>query len=297
MDVRRLRYFVAVAEERHFGRAAERLYVAQPALSQQIKTLESELGVTLLIRSTRRVELTPAGARLLERGRQILAELAGVEAEVRRVAAGEEGLVQMGFIGSATYELMPRLSRTLLAELPALQVELTGEMLSPEILRQLVVRRLDVGLVRRFEPVDGVEFRHLRSDRLVAAVPTEHPAADEPGLTLRRLREEPFVTYPRDVSAVGTAVIEACAAVGFEQLVRAEVRETSALVSFVAAGLGVAVVPESVQHVRIPGVRYLPLTDVNTTIDLLVAWRSQAPQGVVQQVLERLDSLIAAQAD
>lgn len=288
MNLRRLSYFVAVAEERHFGRAADRLFVAQPALSQQVKTLEAELGVELLDRSTRRVDLTPAGERLLVRAREILSAVEGATDEVRRVHRGEEGLLRLGFIGSATYELMPRLARALRADLPHLQVELRGELLSPDLLALLRDGRLDLGFLRPFAPVAGLLAQPLRSERLVAAVPADHPAAGASGVALATLASEDFVAYPRQGSAMGEALAAACLAAGFEPVVRAEVRETSALVSFVAAGLGVALVPEGVRHVRIPGVAYVPLSDVAQTVGLVAAWRADAPAAAVRHALERV---------
>ena len=294
MDLRRLRYFMAVAEERHFGRAAERLFIAQPALSQQIKALEAELGVLLFTRSTRRVELTPAGARLHRRAGEILRLVDAAIEEVRRIHAGEEGVIRLGFIGSATYELMPALSRSLQADLPNLQVELTGELLSPDVEAALVERRLDLGVLRPFEVPDGVQMRTLRSEPLVAAVPVDHPAAAAEEVALAALAAEPFVNYVRKGSAMADAVAAACASAGFEPRVRMEVRETATLVSFVAAGIGVALVPAGVQSVRIPGVVYLPLSDTHPSVDLVVGWRTDGPEGVIAQTLARLHTLVSA---
>ncbi len=292
MDLRRLRYFVAVAQERHFGRAAERLFLAQPALSQQVKALETELGVLLFTRSTRRVDLTPAGARFYDRALEILGAVDSAVDEVRRVHAGEEGRVRLGFIGSATYELMPTLSRTLQAQLPRLGVELKGELLSPEVLNALRENRLDLGVMRPFPRVAGVQSRVLRSEPLVLAVGIDHRLAERDVVALAELVEDPFVSYPHTHSAMADAVRAACAKAGFEPIVRTEVAETATLVSFVAAGLGVALVPDSVERVRIPGVVYVPLAAPRPAIDLVVGWREAAPPGVVEQVLSRLEALV-----
>ncbi len=281
MDLRRLRYFVTVAEERHFGRAAERLFLAQPALSQQIRVLEKELGVVLLTRSTRRVDLTPAGTRFVERAKEILRSVDAAVDEARRVDAGEEGRVRLGFIGSATYGLMPTLSRTLQAELPRLGLELKGELLSPEIFESLQEARLDIGLLRPFPETAGVGSRVLRSEGLVLAAGVDHRLAGREEVALDELAGEPFVGYSRTRSATAETVRSACAAAGFEPDVRVEVAETATLVSFVAAGRGIALVPDSVESVRIPGVVYVPVTR-SPTIDLVVGWRQAAPAGVVQ---------------
>lgn len=143
----------------------------------------------------------------------------------------------------------------------------------------LLERRLDLGVLRPFDVPDGIQVRTLRAEPLVAAVPVDHPAAAEGTVALAALASEPFVNYVRKGSAIADAVTVACVAAGFEPQVRMEVRETATLVSFVAAGIGVALVPQSVQSVRIPGVVYLPLWDTHPSIDLVVAWRIDGPEG------------------
>lgn len=294
MDLRRLRYFVAVAQERHFGRAAERLFIAQPALSQQIKALEAELRVVLFTRSTRRVELTPAGERLFVRAGEILSLVDAAVDETRRVHAGEEGSIRLGFIGSATYELMPALSRALQADLPLLQVDLKGELLSPDVVAALAAGRLDLGVLRPFAAPEGVQQLTLRSEPLLVALPAGHPAAGGEPVALEALASEPFINYPRVGSATADVVVAACAAAGFEPQVRLEVRETAALVSFVAAGLGVALVPAGVRNVRLKGVVYRPVAGAAPTIDLVAGWRGDGPEGAIRQALSRLRALVGS---
>ena len=141
MDLVALRSFVTVVEEASFSRAAERLHVAQPAVSQQVRRLERQLGAALLRRSTRRVDLTPAGERLLPRARSILADVERAAAEVGLVEGGLAGRVAVGFVGTATYDLLPRVARTVRAQLPEVELELHGERLSPALVEDLVSRR------------------------------------------------------------------------------------------------------------------------------------------------------------
>jgi DNA-binding transcriptional LysR family regulator len=249
--------------------------------------------VVLFNRSTRRVELTAAGERFEVRVGEILQLTDAAIDEVRRVDSGQEGTIRMGFIGSATYELMPALSRSLQADLPLLNVELKGELLSPQVEAALIERRLDLGVLRPFAAPDGIVMRTLRSEPLVAAVPVDHPAAALTMVGLAELSAESFVNYARGASATADAVVAACRAAGFEPRVRMEVSETATLVSFIAAGVGVALVPAGVQSVRIPGVVYLPLRDRHPRIDLVAAWRSDGPTGVVEQALARLRALVA----
>ncbi|MDQ1105677.1 LysR substrate-binding domain-containing protein [Nocardioides zeae] len=295
MELRHLRYFVAVAEECHFGRAAERLHIAQPPLSQQIKQLEAHLGVTLLTRSTRRVELTAAGAAYLDHARAILASVDRAADDARRVADGCVGRVAIGFTGSATYELLPRLARVLRAELPDVEVELHGEILTPGQVARLHDGSLDVGVLRPPVEDDALDVHLLRREPLVAVLPDAHPLVAAPGISAVRLADlagESFVTYPSGHrSVVHEAVLAACRAAGFEPQPVAEVAETSTLVSFVAAGLGVALVPESVQHLRITGAAYRPLAGTAPSVDLGVATRRGEDAPVVRRVLDLLGAI------
>ena len=178
MELRHLRYFVAVAEERHFGRAAERLHIAQPPLSQQIRRLEAELGVTLLHRTTRSVEVAPAGEVLLVRAREILAAVDGATEDTRRAARGEFGRLAVGFTGSATYELLPKLAAALRSALPGVALNLRGELLTPARVASLLDGTLDLGLLRppyasgsspsrlsAASPWSPFSRRHIRSPR------------------------------------------------------------------------------------------------------------------------------------
>ena len=285
MELRHLRYFVAVAEECHFGRAAQRLHMAQPPLSQQIKQLEAELGVQLLTRSTRRVDLTPAGAQYLERARSILANVDAARDEAQLIRDGRMGRVTIGFTGSATYELLPGMSRKLRTELPGLELDLRGELLTPSQVAGLVDGTLDIGFLRPPVQVPEVEVHPLRREPLVVVLPETHAQAGQAGWRLADLAEEPFITYPsQHRSVVHDAVLDACQTAGFTPRAT-EVAETSTLVSFVAAGLGVALVPESVQHLRITGAVYRPLADTSPTVELAVATRRGETSPAVRQVL------------
>ncbi|WP_328997308.1 LysR family transcriptional regulator [Kribbella sp. NBC_00709] len=280
MELRHLRYFVAVAEERHFGRAAARLHIAQPPLSQQIRQLESELGLQLLRRTTRRVDLTPAGEAYLLRARQIIAAVSSAAGEAQRVAAGLQGRLVIGCVGSATYSLLPQLVRTLREELPDVEVAVQGEMLAPDQARALVEGRIDLGLLRPPVDEESLQVRVLRSDRLIVAVPDGHRLAERSRLRLKDLAGEDFVIHAGSGrSVMHDTVVARCRGAGFEPRIRHEVAETSTLVTFVAAGLGIAVVPAPVAELMVPGVAYLPLTG-QAAVDLAAATRvdDEAPQ-------------------
>ena len=297
MELRHIRYFVAVAEECHFGRAAERLHIAQPPLSQQIKQLEADLGVVLLTRSTRKVELTPAGQRYLERARVILAAVDDAASEAVRVAAGELGRLSIGFTGSATYELVPSLARVLRSELPGIELDLRGEMLTPDQVDALLNRTLDLGFLRPPVRHADIDLLILRREPLIAVLPSTHPLSLRSSVRLRDLRHEPFITYPsHHRSVVHEAVMDACERAGFTPRDVHEVRETSTLVAFVAAGLGFALVPASVQHLQITGATYLPIADTTEAVELALACRANDPSPQVARVRARATELIGSQS-
>jgi DNA-binding transcriptional LysR family regulator len=293
MELRHLRYFVVVAEECHFGRAAARLHIAQPPLSQQIRQLESDLGVALFARTTRKVELTPAGEEYLWRARAILASVDAALAEVGRVAGGEQGRLAIGFTGSATYELLPSLVRVLRSEFPRISLDLKGEMLTPDQVTGLLEKTLDLGFLRPPVRHPDIEVRVLRREPLVAVLPQTHALASRAPVRLAALRDEPFITYPsQHRSVVYEAVLDACGDAGFALARTQEVAETSTLVSLVAAGLGVALVPASVQHLQVTGARYLPLAGTTREVELALATRAGDRSPHLARVRARAEGLI-----
>ena len=293
MELRRIQYFVAVAEEAHFGRAAERLQMAQPPLSQQIKALEAEMGVVLFRRTTRKVELTTAGERFLPRARAILAEVDDAVAEAAQVADGMLGRIAIGFTGSATYDLLPSLVRVLRADLPGIELDIHGEMLTPDQVTALTDGSLDLGLLRPPVRSTAVDVHVLRREPLIAVLPEHHPLAGRDRVRLSELRDDPFITYPSNHrSVVYDAVMDACQRAGFIPASVNEVAETSTMVSFVAAGLGVALVPASVQHLRITGATYLPLAGTTREVELALATRAGETSPHVARVRARAEALI-----
>src|ERR1700760_3478300 len=293
MELRRIQYFVTVAEETHFGRAAERLQMAQPPLSQQIKALEAEMGVVLFRRTTRKVELTAAGERFLPRARAILAEVDDAVAEAAQVADGMLGRIAIGFTGSATYDLLPSLVRVLRADLPGIELDIHGEMLTPDQVTALTDGTLDLGLLRPPVRNTALEVQVLRREPLIAVLPEHHPLAVHDRVRLADLRDDPFITYPsHNRSVVYEAVIDACQRAGFVPASVNEVSETSTMVSFVAAGLGVALVPASVQHLRITGATYLPLAGTTQEVELALATRAGETSPHVARVRAGAEALI-----
>ena len=287
MELRHLRYFVAVAEERHFGRAAARLHIAQPPLSQQIRRFEAELGEPLLYRTTRSVELAPAVEVLLEQGREILAAVDAAIDDARRAARGEYGRLAIGFTGSCTYAMLPALAAAMRQELPGVVLDLQGELLTPAQVARLVDGTLDLGLLRPPVHDRGLSTEVLQAEPRLAVLPDSHPLAESEAIALELLEGEPFITYPSHFrSVVHDAVEDACAAHGFEPVAAHEVSETATLVSFVAAGLGVSLVPASVRNMTVQGAVYRPLVRDTTRVELAVAWRRGDDRPVLARALD-----------
>lgn len=294
MELRHLRYFVAVAEQRHFGRAAERLHMAQPPLSQQIRQLEAELGVTLFTRTTRRVDLTPAGTAYLERARAILAAVDDAAQEAARIAAGRTGRLMVGCVGSATYSLLPALARALRSELPDVDFGFRGEMLSPEQADGLRDGSLDLGLLRRVPDTAGLTLREVRRERLLVALPKDHRYAGRKRLKVADLDGEGLIIHAGSGrSAMNPLVQELFDADDFVLHVVHEVAETSTLVTFVAAGLGIAVVPEPTSALKVPGVVYVPLVGTPGA-QLVAATREGDENPVLARALSRLAEIAEA---
>lgn len=273
MELRQLNYFIAVAEERHFGRAAKRLHMAQPPLSQQIRQLEEQLGVKLLDRTTRRVDLTAAGQELLDRGRKIVNEVETLKADVYQVGNGATGVLRVGFSGSATYGVMPRIVRHVKQALPGLSMTLQGEMLTPAMEAGLRDHTLDAAMLRPPVSSAEIEYKVVAREKLVVALPSHSPLATGRPVAINEFQEQPFITYPPE-SVMYRTVSELCRHGGFQPRIGQVAKETSTMLSFVAAGGGVAVVPEAVCSFQLEGVVYAPLED-SPDSELAVAWRRE----------------------
>ncbi|MFF9481823.1 LysR family transcriptional regulator [Streptomyces sp. NPDC014733] len=289
---RLLEQVVVLAEEQHFGRAAERLAIRQPPLSQAIQRLERGLGVTLFDRLPRGVRLTPAGRAFAEDARRLLDAQAAAVDRARRIAAGHEGELRLGFISSLGYGLLPRLLRRTHAELPGLRLHL-GQHPSAELIDRLRAGAVDLALVRL--PVTGTDrltVRRIGVERLVAVLPEEHPLTAAPCLDLRELAEEPFaLPKPGALPGLSEQIALACAQAGFTPRPGGRADDLPGLLSHVAAGLCVALAPEQIRTLGIPGVVHRPLHGDSPYLETAVAavHRADGPDAAVHQVLKLLD--------
>ena len=288
MDIADLRAFVAVAEERHFSRAAERLHISQPPLSQRIAGLEHKLGVALFRRGRGGVWLTAAGQALLPQARVVLEQLARAEQLARQAGLGESGQLSIGFAGSMPFsERLPRLLRDFRQAWPDVRLQLR-EQSSSEQIRQLLEHGLDVGFIRptRHDAEHALETRLLLREPLFVALHSEHALAASPRLALRRLREQPFILYSSQFGAgLREQILGMCLRAGFTPQVVQDVHEMPTLISLVSAGIGVGLVTASMQRASVPHVRYLALSDPGATTDVLLAWRRGDDSPVLRNFL------------
>ncbi|MCW2855468.1 MAG: benM 1 [Marmoricola sp.] len=293
MDLRQLRYFATLAEELHFGHAAERLHMAQPPLSHAIRQLEADIGVELFRRTTRVVELTTAGEAFLERARAILSDVQAATDHARRIAAGAVGHLTIGCVGSATYSLLPELVRSMSLQLPGVDVTFRGEMLVPDQLDALRAGTIDIALLRPPVADATLEVRTLRRETLVVALPEEHRLARRKRLHAGDLANENLIVHgSTQRSTMYGVVSRLMREAGVVPRIRHEVGETSTMLTLVAGGLGVAVVPSPVTALRLPHLVYVPLVGANARVDLAIATRVGRSEAHLARAVQAITDLV-----
>ncbi|MFE6748232.1 LysR substrate-binding domain-containing protein [Kitasatospora purpeofusca] len=282
---RLLEQFLVVVEEKHFGRAAERLSMSQPPLSQSIQRLERGLGVRLFDRGPGGATPTPAGEAFAVDARRLLDAQAAAIERVRRVAGGLEGTVRVGYVSILSHHYMPGLLRAAAEELPGLRVQL-HQASSAAVAGMTRSGALDLGFVRDPSPVSAdLVSREFAVERLAAALPLDHPLAGADGVALADLRDEEFVLPDRRaLPALAQQVQLACREAGFTPRTRAEADDITGLFGYVAAGLCVSVLPEHLRDFPIPGLAFVPLRDTSPHLDtsVVVVHRPEADAAVLR---------------
>lgn len=292
MELRHLRYFTAIADEAHFTRAAKRLGIGQPPLSQQIQQLERELGTPLFRRLPRGVQLTDAGRAFADDARRILREVDAAVARVHRVARGELGRIRVGMINSAPFHpLIPQVIREFRRRYPNVAFSLE-ERTTPGLVTALRNELVDVAFVR---PIHGssedLSIEPVLDEDMVVALPAGHALAARARVPLLALSIEPFVLFSRVVGAgLHDEIVGACRAAGFSPRVVQEASQVTSIVNLVASGLGVSIVPASMQHMHTEGVTFRPIAAPVPKARLSLIWRradAEAPQLVRLRELVR----------
>lgn len=285
MELRHLRYFVAVAEELHFGHAAERLSMAQPPLSQQIRQLENEIGTPLFIRTNRRVQLTAAGEVFLNDARAILEKVDVAIETAKRASKGEVGWLGIGFAPSAIYEVLPRILRRFREQFPNVELKLM-ELPTIEQYQALREKRIHVGFSRLSAPESGIVLEPVVHERLIIALPVNHWLTNRSKLSLHELCAESFILYPSEPeSNFCNYVLSICENAGFTPNIVQKTSELQTAVGMVDAGIGVVIVPASTKNIHQEGVVYLPLVDPVPTVDLTLGYRADDQSPVLQHFI------------
>jgi DNA-binding transcriptional LysR family regulator len=289
MDSRHFRYFIAAAEELHFARAAERLGVAQPAMSQQIRSLEDQLGVRLFSREKKRVELTEAGAAFLIEARAALASLEKAVRVAQDTARGELGRIIIGFVGSAMYKSsLPEILKAYRTKFPCVELVLE-EMGSVQQLEFVESQHIDIAILRDPPPEllpKGLASFELARHKLVAVLPSNHPLADAPTLALSRLAHEPFLALDdRSKISLAPVTVRLCREAGFEPDIRLRLSQIATLIHLVGAGHGVSIIPDLASYLNLPDVHFIPLSGPESYSRLVLVHRRYEHSESVKSLL------------
>ncbi len=283
-EMRHLRYYVALVDERNFERAAGRLGIAQPGLSQQIMNLEAIVGTPLLDRSRRSVNLTQSGEVFYEEAKKILSQSESALIATRRVSRGESGQLSIGYVASAAYSgAVVEAIKLFRADHPGVEIKLV-EMELRQQLARIAEGLLDFGFIRWPAPIpDGISTHIVKREPLSIVLPADHPQAMKREAALSTFKSETFLTplQPRDVGFHSTTY-DACHEAGFEPAIAPAGFDFTGIASMVAIGAGVTIVPKSMERVDFPGVRHVPLAGLEVTSDLAVAYRKIDPSPAVK---------------
>jgi DNA-binding transcriptional LysR family regulator len=285
MELRHLRYFCALADELHFRRAAAQLHIAQPALSEQIRKLETELGVRLLDRDRRRVTLSPAGAAFLREARTALDHAERAAEAARRAARGEIGQLRIGLTNSAAHEALPAIVPAFRAAYPDVGLVLRDLSIG-EQMPLLLAGEIDLGFVRPRPHEPGLRCETVTRETFVAVLPSGHRLADGGEIEAGELAGEPFVLWPRQRSPeLYDRLLGYCRDAGFVPTIAQEANEIPTILGLVAAGLGVSLLAESVRALHRDGVALRPLRPRLPGVDLVVAWNPAHASPLIDRFL------------
>lgn len=281
MDLRKLRYFVALAAEGHFGRAARKLSLSQPPLSYAIQQLEAELGAQLFTRNSRNVQLTPAGVTLQREAQVLLRRIEETRRLVKSVAEGKDGQIRLGFGGSMLYRGLPAIVRNFRLKFPGIELNLR-EMSSLDQMESLHREEIDLGFVHGRATPAGLEGFCYHSEPFVACLPQNHTYARARRVKLSQLDKDDFVLFSRKGSPdYFESIIGTCLSAGFVPKVRHEVAHWLSVVSFVANGMGVALVPRTLAHSHLAGAVFIAVEETTIRSETWCVWKSESAANAV----------------
>lgn len=286
MELRHLRYFIAVAEEQSFTRAAERMHITQPPLSRAIADLEAEVGTRLLERTTQSVRLTDAGLLFLEHAHTAVQSACMAKEAAQWAAQGQAGRLNIGFVGAAAYSFLPQVLRTYRQAFPRVALNLSTMTIERQ-LEALLSGDIDVGLLRPPVNEPQISTVQLLRERFVVALPDIHPLSASECVALKELEIEPLVVFPRGEGLGFYAEVMAiCRRAHFVPRIAQEATPMQTLIGLVGAGMGIAIVPASAMALHLPGVVYRPIRDAFAVTTFSVAWRSRSRSPTVERFVE-----------
>ena len=290
IDIRRLNLFVAVAEELHFGRAAARVGMAQPPFSQQIRRLESDLGVELLLRTSRRASLTSAGEELLRSAHDLIARRDGIVDRVRRTASGDAGTLRIGFGASSAIGILPAIVRQLREQLPDVALHLDDRD-GADVAAAIQNGTLDVAIVRAPFTARNLVVQAFHSESFVAVLPADHRLAGREGVAPRELAPSPFILFPRATSpGLHDTIIGLCIADGFSPVVIQEANAWLTVVGLVESGLGITIAPASSSRICPPCVACIPIIGTTDRATLAMVHN----EGAIPPLVLRFTEIVRA---
>ncbi|MEU8174570.1 LysR family transcriptional regulator [Microbispora hainanensis] len=286
LSLQQLHAFAVLAEELHFGRTAERLGIAQPPLSQQIRRLEAKVGHPLFTRGPGAVALTAAGRRLLPAARHALDEIAAGLDAARRTGNGEAGRIRIGFSASLALTVLPGLLRAYHDRFPKVEIEIREMTTAPQV-TALHERVIDVGLLREPPDEPGLAAETILSEEFIAVVPAAHPLAVQRVLPVEALADEPFVLLPRSAGPMfHDRILDVCRSAGFEPRLGQQAVEWQTVCALVEAGLGVSLAPASIRRIRLKGVAYRRIEPNDARTAVAATWRRDDRNPLVTRFLE-----------
>ncbi len=291
MELRQLRYFVTVAQELHFGKAAEHLQITQPALSKQIRVLETELGIELFIRTKRTVKLTKAGEVFLAQAQQLLQQASEAIQLAKRTALGEIGQLTIGFTATASYTVLPELIRRFRVRYPQVGIEML-ELCTEAQVAAINSGEIDLGLLH--PPIDsrGLEVYPILAEEFVAVLPKQHPSIAKQSLSLIDLAEEFFILHPRSQGPfLYDRFLQLCRQAGFEPQIVKELDSHQSRICLVAAGMGMTFIPAGLQTSIAGDLVCKPLQDLPIKLEFAAAWRSLVTMPVLSEFVAMLVEL------
>jgi DNA-binding transcriptional LysR family regulator len=290
MELRHLKYFVAVAEELHFGRAAKKLHIAQPPLSQQIMNLEEELGIKLFDRSKRNIQITPAGSDFLTNARRVLLQVEQAAETARRIHSGKAGRLVVGFVGSVIHTFLPEGLRLFRERFPEVELVL-HEINTAEQITSLHAKRIDVGFLYRDYQDPMLNSKTLMLAPLLAVLHNKHPLSGRSSVNIRELAHDPFIANTRSSEPVVLdAFISLCHDAGFSPRIAQEAEQVQTVLGLVASGLGTCLLPDFIKNIRRTGVKYIPLSGSPPKVELAVVWRNDDASILVKSFVNLIES-------